>query len=274
MTFDSTKQPDTTTLSAISDYFDGYSDPWKTPYLAEREAWSEYRPIQLRENYAIEFIKDEPKGTALDLGCGIGHALIRLKHMGFNRVIGVDISPKMLADAGKVVEAANMARSIDLYRADVRNVTMIESHSVDTCMALGVIEYHPEDAPLLAEINRILKPNGSAVIQTRNFYCLNSRTWGLVQRIIPRYRRKIVYREHRPPAFRSSIAQFGFRLESQCFSHFYAMYPLTAIPLVQTLIKPLNNLLSKSCEGLRSSGVSMLLAATYMAKLRKISDLS
>ncbi|HME31345.1 MAG TPA: class I SAM-dependent methyltransferase [Terriglobales bacterium] len=274
MSTDPNAQRGDTTLRNISDYFDGCSDPWRTPYVAQSEAWHEYLPIKLRESYALEFITDEPKGTAIDLGCGIGHALIQMKQAGFDRVIGVDISPNMLADAGKLLEAANMAGSIELYRCDVRDLKMIESGSVDACMALGVIEYHPEDAPLLTEVNRILKPNGAAVIQTRNFWCLNSRTWGLVQRLVPRYRRRIFYREHRPPAFRSSVAQFGFRVEKQCFSHFYAMYPFTAVPVVQTLIKPINNFFSKPCEGLRSRGFSMFLAATYMAKLRKISELS
>jgi ubiquinone/menaquinone biosynthesis C-methylase UbiE len=273
MVRDTKLQRVTTTLRNISDYFDRHGDPWRFPYAQEREAWYDYAPIKLREKYALEFIADEPKGTAIDLGCGIGHALIQMKQMGFERVIGVDISPNMLSDAREVLDAADMVDRIELYRCDVRELNMIKSGSVDACMALGVIEYQPEDAQLLTEVNRILKPDGAAVVQTRNLYCLNSRTFWLVQRAIPRYRPMISYREHRPPDFRSSLAQFGFRVEKQCFSHFYAMYPLTAVPVVRKLIRPFNNFLSKLCESFRFRGFAMFLAATYIAKLRKISEL-
>ena len=273
MVKDTNIQSEDRTLRTISDYFDHFGDSWRLPYARKRESWDSYATIRLREKYALEFIADEPKGTAADLGCGIGHGLIQMKQMGFRRVIGVDISPNMLADATKMLQAVDMADTIELHSCDVRDLKMIESRSVDACMALGVIEYLPEDAPLLNEANRILKPNGTAVIQTRNFYCLHSRTFRLAQLAIPRYRPKIFYREHRPPAFRSSLSQFGFRLEKQCFSHFHAMYPLTAVPLVQMLIRPFNSFLSKYCESLRFRGFAMFLASTYIAKLRKISEL-
>jgi ubiquinone/menaquinone biosynthesis C-methylase UbiE len=262
------------TLGDISQYFDGYFDPWKRPYSEKPESWYEYRPIKLREDYAIDLISDEPRGTAIDLGCGIGHALIRMKQLGFDRVIGVDVSPKMLAEADRLLQAENMSTSIELYHGDVRDLTMIKSASVDVCTALGVIEYHPADAPMLREVNRVLKRDGVAVLQTRNFYCLNSRTWWVVEQLIPRFRRRIAYREHRPGAFRASLADFGFRAEKECFSAFFALYPLTAIPLVRRAVGPLNNFVSKQCERFRHKGFSTLIAATYMVKVRKISELS
>ena len=273
MTTDSSLQR-TETLRNISNYFDGYSEPWKQPYTSPASAWNEYHPIQLREDYAIEFIAGEPKGMAVDLGCGIGHALIRMKQVGFDRVVGIDISPNMLADAGRLLEGAGLGAAVELYRGDVRDLTMIGSGTVDACTALGVIEYHPEDGPMLKEVNRILKPNGVAVIQTRNFYCVDRRTWRIVQRLIPRYRRKIVFREHRPTRFRAEVPALGFRIERECFSHFYALYPLTAIPLVQKVVAPVNNYLSKKLEAFRGRPGSMFLAATYMAKLRKVADVT
>ena len=267
-----TKQP--VTLGEISRYFDGYSDPWKRPYVEKLESWYEYRPIKLREDYAIDLISDEPRGIAIDLGCGIGHALIRMKQLGFDRVIGVDVSPIMLAEADRLLKTEKMSTSIELYHGDVRDLKLVSSGSVDVCTALGVIEYHPEDAPMLREVNRILKLNGAAVLQTRNFYCLNSRTWWVIEQLFPRYRRRIAYREHRPAVFRASLEQFGFRVERECFSAYFALYPLTAIPLVRRAVGPLNNFVSKQCERFRHKGFSTLLAATYMVKVRKIAELS
>ena len=86
---DTNIQSEDRTLRTISDYFDHFGDSWRLPYARKRESWDSYATIRLREKYALEFIADEPKGTAADLGCGIGHGLIQMKQMGFRRVIGV-----------------------------------------------------------------------------------------------------------------------------------------------------------------------------------------
>lgn len=263
---------DAVTAGRIARYFDGYSDPWRKPYSETDQAWHEYRPIKLREDYAIAWIAGEPKGTAVDLGCGVGHALTRMRRLGFRHVIGVDISRNMLAEAAQLIDSDDMGGAVELHCCDVRDLKVIQSGSVDACTALGVIEYHPEDAPMLKEVNRILKPGAAAVIQTRNFYCINSRTWRVVQKAIPRYRKKIAYREHRPPAFRASLSQYGFSAEAELFSHFYALYPLTAVPVIQKLIGPLDNFFSSLCERFRHKAVSMFVAATYMVKVRKVSE--
>jgi SAM-dependent methyltransferase len=271
---DTNNQNDSFSTSArqIAQYFDEHSEPWRAPYSDRPERWWEYRTMKLREDYAIQMISNEPKGTAVDLGCGIGHALIRMRRLGFERVIGVDISRKMLADAARLRNSENMTGSIDLYCCDVRNLKVIKSGSVDACTALGVIEWHPEDAPLLIEMNRILKTGAAAVIQVRNFYCINSRTWNAVQKVIPRYKSTIAYREHRPDVFRASLAQFGFCPEAELYTHFYALYPLTAIPFAKVLIEPLDNLLSKSCEYFRDKAVALFAGSTYILKARKISE--
>jgi len=256
-------------LQQIGDYFDRFQDPWKNPYVERREGLFDYRPMKIRENHAIAMISAEPKSAAVDLGCGIGHALIRMKESGFARVIGVDISSKMLEDAKELLASRNLTSAIELYQGDVRDLKMIASGSVDACTALGVIEYHPEDAPLLNEMNRILRSGGVGVVQVRNFCCLQTRTWALVRKVIPRYRPKIEYREHRPQMLRDSLVKAGFQIEEELYFHYYALYPLTAIPLVQVLIKPVNNLLSRAFELLRHSSISILLAASFIVKVRK-----
>jgi len=90
-----------------------------------------------------------------------------------------------------------------------------------------------------------------------------------MEQLFPRFRRRIAYREHRPSVFRASLGQFGFRAERECFSAFFALYPLTALPLVRRAVEPVNNIVGKQCERLRHNGVSTFLAATYMVKVRK-----
>lgn len=264
-------------LYNIANYFDRQGGPWISAYSQMRgpwyKRWYEYNIYQLRERYALSLIKEEPKGAAVDLGCGAGHALIQMKRMGFNRVIGIDISDRMLEAAREVARVHGLTDSIRLLKGDVQNLDMIESGSVDACTALGVIEYLDEDGPLLREVNRILREGGAAVIQTRNRQCIRTRSRALIQSITGGGGATIAAREHRPSEFRATASMFGFRVEGELYFHFYALYPLDIIPVVRRAIGPFNNWLSKACERLAAYPFSRYLASGYMVRIRKISDL-
>ena len=258
------------TLERIADFFDDHGDGWRSAYTSDTERWCEYYPLRIRERLAIALIKDETKGTAVDLGCGNGHALIRMKQLGFQRVIGVDISEEMLSAARQLVAAANLAPDIELIKADVQCLSQVATGSVSACTALGVIEYLDEDGPLLEEIHRILKPNGAAVIQTRNRHCMFVRAQMLWRRLRSRPTNKIPHRKHAPRTFRRQASQHGFRVERQRFAHFYALFPLTLISSVRRALKPIDSLLSKQCERFGTFALSKYFASMYIVKLRKI----
>lgn len=262
------------TLKRISDYFDQYHHSWgMRVYDDHRERWHEYNISRFRENWALDMIKNEPKKVAVDLGCGIGHMLVMLKRMGYGRVVGIDISKNMLTEAQQFLGINGLTGEIELHRADVQDLRMIGSRSIDVCTALGVIEYQDEDGPLLREVNRILKPGGAAVIQMRNYNCVYTRTSRLLQTALRRLPPRISYREHRPRQVRAEVPKYGFAIEKEYFSHFYAMYPLNVVPKVNRLIRPFDNYLSKHCESLSGHHMSRVLASMYITLLRKESDL-
>lgn len=261
---------DRSTIKQISSYFDQHYESWGTTvYDGHPERWYEYNISMFRENYALGMIKRETKGTAVDIGCGIGHALIILKRMGFEHVMGVDISDKMLAEAQLLLKVNQLLGEVELYQSDVQNLSMIKSMSVDVCIALGVIEYQDEDGPLLREVNRILKPGGAAVIQVRNYNCIYIRTMKLYQAALRRKPDRITYREHRPNEFRANMSKYGFRVDKEYFSHFYALYPLNIVPKVNRIIKPFDNYFSKFCESLSPYHFSRYLASMYIVLIRK-----
>jgi ubiquinone/menaquinone biosynthesis C-methylase UbiE len=264
------KERDANLLKNISKFFDSHGQIWIDAYRSQDGAWYEYYPLRLREKYALSLIEDENKGTVIDLGCGAGSALVKMKKMGFKTVVGVDISENMLSTARKFISDNNLADSIDLVKGDVQKLPRIGSNSVDVCTALGVIEYLQEDKPFLTEINRILKPNGVAVIQTRNCNCIRTWTVESVRKIFPLFRSKIAYRVHRPLEFRPIIKACGFRIESEKYSHYYALYPFDIIPGVRHILKPVDNLLSKRLEIFSSNPISRYFASMYILKLRKV----
>lgn len=257
-------------LQKIAHFFDFHGNTWINVYHKEREVWYEYYPLLLREKYALSLIQDESKETAIDIGCGTGHALIQFRKLGFNRIIGVDISKNMLDSAKKLIDDNKMSDSIELLNCDVRKLDMIEPDSVDVCTALGVIEYLEKDKPLLSEVYRILKPNGVAVIQTRNCNCIRTKTIENLQRILPFYRSRIWYRIHKPSVFRKTAEASGFKVEREKYAHYYALYPFDIIPGIRTLIRPVDNFLSKKLERLSDNSLSLYLSSMYILKLRKL----
>lgn len=94
-----------------------------------------------------------------DLGCGTGDLTASLAPF-VKQVIGVDGSPEMLKAARK--RTAGM-KSVDLRKGDLRELP-IESGSCDGALLVLALTYVPEPQKALAEMERILRPGGRAVI--------------------------------------------------------------------------------------------------------------
>ncbi len=258
-------------LQNISEFFDHHGDTWISVYDQEtQERWYEYYPIRIRERYACALIRDEPKGTAIDLGCGTGHALLEMARMNFSRIVGVDISEHMLECAQRLIRKNHAEGRVEIHRSDVQDLKMIPSTSVDVCTALGVIEYLPSDEPLLREVHRILKPNGVLVIQVRNRQCYKNRLTNVLRSLLPVLKSKIWYREHGPHDFAANVERQGFKVEERRFAHYYALFPFSYMPGVRILVRWLDNYLNKYLERrLSSSQISVILASMLIVKARK-----
>lgn len=260
------------TLTNIEEFFDRRGDIWIGAYREEEADWQKHWQFRQRVDRACELLRSADRGTALDLGCGAGHGLIRLSTMGFARVIGVDISERMVACAREAVQAHGLESSVEVHKGDVEQLERIPSASVDACMALGVIEYLDSDSALLAEVHRILMPAGVAVIQTRNAHCVPTQTVELIRRLVPSLRREnIEYRAHRPAEFRASAARSGFEVEREIFSHFHALFPFTLIPLIRRGLEPGDRWLSRPLERFGARPWAQWFASMHMLKLRKVS---
>jgi SAM-dependent methyltransferase len=256
-------------LKKIADFFDEKGRRWTDVYQKKTESWHEYHPLKIRENRALSLIREARLGTAIDLGCGCGSALVKMKRMGFKRVIGVDISDGMLEKSRELAGSNGLSGQIELYKADVQDLKDVESGSVDACIALGVIEYLKSDHPLLKEINRILKQNGVAVIQMRNYDCIHSRAAGLINRLFSVPGSKIWYREHKVKEFRYSARACGLTIKREQYSHFYALFPIDLIPFCKYRLLRFENFLNKKLEILAESWPARWLASMYIAKVQK-----
>ncbi len=105
-------------------------------------------------------------GAALDVCCGTGAGLRFLRPLCRQRVVGVDMSRGMLAEARRRLSDAPGTAPIELVRGDALSLPFREAFDVVTCFgAFGhILE---EDEPrFVKELAKALKPGGRFVFVT------------------------------------------------------------------------------------------------------------
>ena len=112
---------------------------------------------------AVEALRLAPGDTAVDLCCGTGANLpLLVEAVGpTGRVVGVDLSPGMLAQARQRVEAAGW-ENVDLIEADVREFAFPDP--VHGVLSTFGIEMVPEHQDVVARAVAALAPGGRIAV--------------------------------------------------------------------------------------------------------------
>lgn len=102
--------------------------------------------------------------TVLDLGSGAGMDLILAagKVGPSGRVIGVDMTPVMIAKAKENILRAGL-NNVEVRQGEMENLP-VEDNSVDWVISNCVINLSPDKKRVFAEIARVLKPGGGMVV--------------------------------------------------------------------------------------------------------------
>jgi SAM-dependent methyltransferase len=113
----------------------------------------------------LAFAHVKPGQSVLDLGCGAGlDLLIAAKKVGeTGAVIGVDVSADMLRRAKTNAERAGLSAHIDLRQGEIEHLP-VDDASIDWIVSNCVVNLSPDKAKVFAEIYRVLKPGGKALI--------------------------------------------------------------------------------------------------------------
>jgi demethylmenaquinone methyltransferase/2-methoxy-6-polyprenyl-1,4-benzoquinol methylase len=127
---------------------------------------AEHSERPMREK-GLDLLAAAPGETVLEVGFGTGHCLSGLaRRVGPNgKVLGVDISENMLAEAKKTLDKDGFADRVELHCGDAEHLPY-DSESIDGMYTSFTLELFdtPELPKVLAEWRRVLKPGGRLVV--------------------------------------------------------------------------------------------------------------
>ena len=130
---------------------------------------------------ALHLFKVIPGMCLLDVGCGTGNFSIKLARKGAS-VVGVDISPEMLAIAEKKVEQEKL--DIEFKEMDGLNL-LFADETFDGVLSMATIEFIPDYPEMVSEMFRVCKKGGSILVGTIN----RDSAWGRLYQD-PEYQKK------------------------------------------------------------------------------------
>lgn len=111
----------------------------------------------------LQLVSDKNPKTVLDIATGTGDLAILMTETSAERIVGLDISAGMLDVGRKKIETKKLSDKIEMILADSENMPF-ENDTFDAItVAFGVRNFETLEKGL-AEILRVLKPNGIFVI--------------------------------------------------------------------------------------------------------------
>jgi ubiquinone/menaquinone biosynthesis C-methylase UbiE len=130
------------------DYYDSWRD--KSKYY---NIITEITQRAIKEN--IHFVSKEKK--VLDAGCGTGRNIQLLLNLGARRVIGVDLTPKLLDFAKKKFKNN---KKIELFKHNLEERLPFKNESFDVIVCCKTLPHISNIKQTLNEFNRVLKKGG------------------------------------------------------------------------------------------------------------------
>ena len=101
--------------------------------------------------------------SVLDMGCGAGDLSFYCAEQGAARVVGADISEKML----RAAREQNARPAIEYVRAAIEDLSFAPE-KFDVVVSSFAVHYMPDYAVLAADVSRWLRPGGASVYSTEH----------------------------------------------------------------------------------------------------------
>ncbi|BCY15464.1 hypothetical protein L3i22_105520 [Actinoplanes sp. L3-i22] len=132
-------------------FFAARAATWDTKFGADMPAYA----AAIREAGLVT------GGVVADVGCGTGRAFPAIRDAigPYGKILGLDLTPQMLAEARPRAREC----AADLLLADARRLPVARAR-VDAVFAAGLVNHLPDPVSGLAELARITRPGGKLVL--------------------------------------------------------------------------------------------------------------
>jgi demethylmenaquinone methyltransferase/2-methoxy-6-polyprenyl-1,4-benzoquinol methylase len=118
--------------------------------------------VKWREK-VLQIVTESKPEIILDIATGTGDLAILLAKTEAKKIIGIDISAGMLEVGKKKIQHKNLSKTIEMVLADSENMPFEDNCFEAITVAFGIRNFENLEKGL-AEILRVLKPNGVFVI--------------------------------------------------------------------------------------------------------------
>jgi phosphatidylethanolamine/phosphatidyl-N-methylethanolamine N-methyltransferase len=137
---------------------------------------------------AVEVL-NQTTGRILEVGVGTGLSLPDYKRS--LEIVGIDLSPEMLAKARERVAEERLAHVAGLHEMDAGELTFPDA-SFDTVVAMYVITVVPEPEKVMRELARVCRPGGEVMLV--NHFSTDDGVRGWVERRMAPFGDKLGWR--------------------------------------------------------------------------------
>lgn len=156
------KSRHTTNSDDVRAYFDQSAENYRESHGSESQLLAYRLSI-------IESLLDDvsERAVLLEMGCGTGVHLFSLASK-FSKVLGTDLSPKMIAKARESLNENPHREKIDLIIDPAEKLDSITDDSIDVVVCVGALEHMLEKQAVFTQVFRVLKENGAFICLTPN----------------------------------------------------------------------------------------------------------
>ena len=142
---------------------------------------------------AVAAVNALPAGRVLEVGLGTGISLPDYDR--HHRIVGIDLSPDMLAIARKRVADKQLDNVEAIEEMDAGNLSF-DDHAFDAVVAMFVMTVVPDPDRVLAEIVRVVRPGGRVILV--NHFSVETGPRAAIERWMSRFSAKLGWRPNFP----------------------------------------------------------------------------
>lgn len=143
---------------------------------------------------AVRHINSLPPSRVLEVGVGTGISLPGYKRE--HRIVGIDLSPEMLAKARERVRKEGLSNVEAILEMDAADMSAFRDGEFDVVVAMYVMTVVPDPVKVMKELERVCRPGGEVIVV--NHFSQERGLRGAVEKRMARFAEELGWRPDFP----------------------------------------------------------------------------